>query len=161
MSTQVFGNGLYKPFHKEEGRSCRLGGGRVSGLWGPVVTDLQRGEVVCAQCGLVVAESAVDTGPEWRVVNEREQRQVRAAPLKLVVKTDMAVKPEHGVRWRRLAKLHRNTLHSRERRLVEIGAELKRIRECAGLPHSVMKEAEALVKKYFEVMGAFRLRWWP
>jgi transcription initiation factor TFIIIB Brf1 subunit/transcription initiation factor TFIIB len=54
--------------------------------------------VVCAQCGLVVAESAVDTGPEWRVFDEREKkRRVRAAPLKLVVKTDMAVKPEHGV----------------------------------------------------------------
>jgi transcription initiation factor TFIIIB Brf1 subunit/transcription initiation factor TFIIB len=50
---------------------------------------------VCAQCGLVVAESAVDTGPEWRVF-EKEKR-VRTAPLKLVVKTDMAVRPEHGV----------------------------------------------------------------
>jgi transcription initiation factor TFIIB len=70
---------------------------------GPLVTDLQRGEVVCAQCGLVVAE-AVDTGPEWRVFDEREKRRVRTAPLKLVVKTDMAVKPEHGARWRRLAK---------------------------------------------------------
>jgi transcription initiation factor TFIIIB Brf1 subunit/transcription initiation factor TFIIB len=46
---------------------------------------------------LVVAESAVDTGPEWRVFDEREKkRRVRTAPLKLVVKTDMAVKPEHG-----------------------------------------------------------------
>jgi transcription initiation factor TFIIIB Brf1 subunit/transcription initiation factor TFIIB len=51
---------------------------------------------VCAQCGLVVVESAVDTGPEWRVFDEREKRRVRTAPLKLVVKTDMAVKPEHG-----------------------------------------------------------------
>jgi transcription initiation factor TFIIB len=52
---------------------------------GPVVTDLQRGEVVCAQCGLVVAESTVDTGPEWRVFDEWEKRRVRAAPLKLVI----------------------------------------------------------------------------
>ena len=86
---------------------------------GPLVTDLQRGEVVCAQCGLVVAESAVDTGPEWRVFDEREKRRVRTAPLKLVVKTDMAVKPEHGVRWRRLARFHRDTLHGYERRLVK------------------------------------------
>jgi uncharacterized Zn finger protein (UPF0148 family) len=65
---------------------------------GLLVTDMQRGEVVCAQCGLVVAESTVDVGPEWRVFNEREKRRVRAAPLKLVVKTDMAVRPEHGAR---------------------------------------------------------------
>jgi transcription initiation factor TFIIB len=122
---------------------------------GPLVNDLQRGEVVCAQCGLVVAESAVDTGPEWRVFEEREKRRVRTAPLRLVVKTDMAVKPEHGARWRRLAKFHRETLHGYERRLSVIGAELKRVRECVGLPQHVMEEAEALVKKYFEVVAGF------
>ena len=120
---------------------------------GPLVTDRERGETVCAQCGLVVAEAAVDVGPEWRVF-EKEKR-VRTAPLKLVVKTDMAVKPEHGVQWRRLAKFHRETLHGRERRLAKIGAELKRIRECAGLPQHVMEEAEALVKRYFEVVAGF------
>jgi transcription initiation factor TFIIIB Brf1 subunit/transcription initiation factor TFIIB len=67
----------------------------------------------------------------------------------------MAVKPEHGTRWRRLAKFHRETLHGYERRLAKIGAELKRIRECAGLPQSVVEEAEALVKKYFEVVAGF------
>jgi transcription initiation factor TFIIB len=122
---------------------------------GPLVTDLQRGEVICAQCGLVVAEAAVDTGPEWRVFNEGERRRIRAAPLKLVVKTDMAVKPEHGARWRRLARFHRETLHGYERRLVKIGAELKRIRECAGLPQRVAEEAESLVKRYFEVVAGF------
>jgi transcription initiation factor TFIIIB Brf1 subunit/transcription initiation factor TFIIB len=104
---------------------------------------------------LVVVESAVDTGPERRVFNEREKRRVRTAPLKLVVKTDMAVKPEHGVQWRRLARFHRETLHGRERRLAKIGAELKRIRECAGLPQSVVEEAEALVKKYFDLVAGF------
>jgi len=73
----------------------------------------------------------------------------------LVVKTDMAVKAEHGARWRRLARFHRETLHGRERRLAKIRAELKRIRECVGLPQSVAEEAEALVKKYFDVVGGF------
>ncbi len=67
----------------------------------------------------------------------------------------MAVKHEHGARWRRLAKFHRETLHGYERRLVKIGAKLKRIRECAGLPQSVVEEAESLVKKYFEVVAGF------
>jgi transcription initiation factor TFIIIB Brf1 subunit/transcription initiation factor TFIIB len=102
-----------------------------------------------------VAESTVDVGPEWRVFDEWEKRRVRTAPLKLVVKTDMAVKPEHGVRWRRLARFHRETLHGYERRLAKIGAELKRIRECAGLPQNVVEEAESLVKKYFEVVAGF------
>jgi transcription initiation factor TFIIB len=126
---------------------------RCPSCGGPLVTDLQRGEVMCAQCGLVVAESAVDTGPEWRVF-EKEKR-VRSAPLKLVVKTDMAVRPEHGVQWRRLAKFHRETLHGHERRLAAIGGELKRVRECAGLPQRVVEEAEALVKRFFEVVAGF------
>jgi transcription initiation factor TFIIIB Brf1 subunit/transcription initiation factor TFIIB len=97
---------------------------------GPLATDRERGETVCAQCGLVVAEAAVDMGPEWRTFNK--EKRVRTAPLRLVVETDMVVKAEHGARWRRLAKFHRETLHSYERRLSAIGGELKRVRECAG-----------------------------
>jgi transcription initiation factor TFIIB len=119
---------------------------------GPLVNDRERGEVVCAQCGLVVAET-VDTGPEWRSFDK--EKRVRTAPLKLVIKTDMAVKAEHGARWRRLARFHRETLHGRERRLVKIGGELRRIRECAGLPQHVMEEAEALVKRYFDLVAGF------
>jgi transcription initiation factor TFIIB len=111
------------------------------------------GEVVCAQCGLVVAESTVDTGPEWRSFDK--EKRVRTAPLKFVVKTDMAVRPEHGARWRRLARLHRDTLHGFERRLAKIGGELKRVRGCAGLPQYVMEEAEALVKRYFDLVVGF------
>jgi transcription initiation factor TFIIB len=102
---------------------------------------------------LVVAEAAVDTGPEWRSFDK--EKRVRTAPLKLVVKTDLGVKPEHGGRWRRLAKFHRETLHGYERRLSAIGGEIRRIRECAGLPQHVAEEAEALVKRYFEVVAGF------
>jgi len=109
--------------------------------------------VVCAQCGLVVAEAMVDTGPEWRVF-EKEKR-VRTAPLRLVVKTDMAVKAEHGVQWRRLARFHRETLHGFERRLAKIGGEIRRVKECAGLPQSVVEAAESLVKRFFEVVAGF------
>jgi transcription initiation factor TFIIB len=120
---------------------------------GPLVTDLQRGEVVCAQCGLVVSEAAVDTGPEWRSFDK--EKRVRTAPLRLVVKTDMAVKAEHGVQWRRLARFHRETLHGRERRLAKIGGEIRRVRECVGLPQHVAEEAELLVKRYFKTVAGF------
>jgi transcription initiation factor TFIIIB Brf1 subunit/transcription initiation factor TFIIB len=67
----------------------------------------------------------------------------------------MAVKPEHGARWRMLAKFHRETMHGYERRLAKIGAELKRVKECVGLPQHVMEEAELLVKRYFEIVAGF------
>jgi transcription initiation factor TFIIIB Brf1 subunit/transcription initiation factor TFIIB len=92
-------------------------------------------------------------GPEWRSFDK--VKRVRTAPLKLVAKTDMAVRPEHGVQWRRLAKFHRETLHGRERRLVKIGGEIRRIRECAGLPQRMAEEAEALVKRYFDLVAGF------
>ena len=92
-------------------------------------------------------------GPEWRSFDN--EKSVRAAPLKLVVKTEMVVKAEHGARWRRLAKFHRETMHGFERRLAAIGGELRRIRECAGLPQHVMEKAEALVKRYFETVAGF------
>jgi transcription initiation factor TFIIB len=120
---------------------------------GLLITDYERGEVVCMQCGLVVAEAVVDAGPEWRAF-EKEER-ARAAPLKLVVKTDMAVEAEHGVQWLRLAKFHRDILHGYERRLVIIGGEIRRVKECVGLPQSVAEEAESLVKKYFEAVSGF------
>jgi transcription initiation factor TFIIIB Brf1 subunit/transcription initiation factor TFIIB len=39
--------------------------------------------------------------------------------------------------------------------LVKIGAELRRVKECVGLPQSVVEEAESLVKRYFEVVAGF------
>jgi transcription initiation factor TFIIB len=125
---------------------------RCPACGGPLVDDKERGEVVCAQCGLVVAESTVDTGPEWRVYKPEDVKRVRAAPLKLVVKTDMAVKPEHGERWLRLARLYKEALHSREVKLASIKAELRRIKECAGLPHHVAEAAEELAKRHMAVL---------
>jgi transcription initiation factor TFIIB len=123
---------------------------------GPLITDPERGEVVCTQCGLVVAEYAVDMGPEWRAYNERDkEKRERTAPLKLVIKTDMAVRPEHGAQWRKLAKFHKETLHSPEWRMAEIGAELRRVKECVGLPQSVVEEAEALLKKHLRVVKGY------
>ena len=85
-----------------------------------------------------------------------KEKRVRTAPLRLVVKTDMAVKPERGARWRMLAKFHRETLHGYERRLAKIGAELKRVKECAGLPQHVAEEAESLLKRFFDVVGSLQ-----
>jgi len=57
----------------------------------------QRGEVVCTQCGLVV-DGVVDTGPEWRIYVASQLVRIRAAPLRLVGRTEMGVKVEHDPR---------------------------------------------------------------
>ncbi|MFB6138671.1 MAG: transcription initiation factor IIB family protein, partial [Halobacteriaceae archaeon] len=42
---------------------------------GQLVADEERGETVCADCGLVVEENEIDRGPEWRAFDSREKDQ--------------------------------------------------------------------------------------
>ena len=47
-----------------------------------LITDDERGETVCADCGLVVDEDSIDRGPEWRAFDsaERDQKSRVGAP---------------------------------------------------------------------------------
>jgi len=108
---------------------------------------------VCTQCGLVV-ENVADTGPEWRAYDASQLVRIRAAPLRLVSRTEIGVGMEHGPRWLALASFHRDALHGREARLAAIGAEIGRVRECAGAPHRVAEAAMALVRRHiYELEG--------
>ncbi|KUO88495.1 MAG: hypothetical protein AT715_01185 [Thermoproteus sp. JCHS_4] len=59
----------------------------------------------------------VDTGPERRVCGASQLARIRAAPLRLVNKTEIGVRMEHGPRWLALAGFDRDTLSWREVRL--------------------------------------------
>ncbi len=74
----------------------------------------------------------VDTGPERRACGASQLARIRAAPLRLVSRTEIGVKAEHGPRWLALAGFDRDALNWREVRLAAIGAEVSRIRECVG-----------------------------
>ncbi len=39
-----------------------------------VVSSADRGEVVCEDCGLVLDETNIDRGPEWRAFNHSERQ---------------------------------------------------------------------------------------
>jgi len=65
-----------------------------------------------------------------------------------VNKTEIGVKAEHGTRWLALAGFNRDTLHGKEARLASIGAEIGRVRECAGAPHRAAEAAMALVRRH-------------
>jgi transcription initiation factor TFIIIB Brf1 subunit/transcription initiation factor TFIIB len=61
---------------------------------------------------------------------------------------------EHGPRWLALAGFYRDTLNWREMRLAAIGAEISRVRECAGAPHRAAEAALALVRRHiYELEG--------
>jgi transcription initiation factor TFIIIB Brf1 subunit/transcription initiation factor TFIIB len=65
-----------------------------------------------------------------------------------VGKTEIGVKAGHGPRWLALAGFDRDALNWREMRLAAIGAEMSRVRECAGAPHRVAEAALALVRRH-------------
>ena len=74
--------------------------------------------------------------------------RIRAAPLRLVSRTEIGVEMEHGPRWLALAGFYRDALHGKEARLASIGVEVSRVRECAGAPHRVAEAALALVRRH-------------
>ena len=46
-----------------------------------VVSDSKHAELYCADCGMVIAENLVDTGPEWRAFDaEQASRRTRTGP---------------------------------------------------------------------------------
>ena len=47
-----------------------------------VVRDNEKGELICAKCGLVLSDHRIDTGPEWRAFtsDERDTRSRTGAP---------------------------------------------------------------------------------
>ncbi len=51
--------------------------------------DSQRGEIVCGNCGLVVEDSWIDRGPEWRAYNkEQHDNRVRTGSPKNLLQYD-------------------------------------------------------------------------
>src|SRR5580658_7450808 len=49
--------------------------------------DYERGEIVCDECGLVLEESMIDQGPDWRAFDaeQGEKRARTGAPTTLTI----------------------------------------------------------------------------
>lgn len=46
-----------------------------------IITDPKHAELYCANCGVIIAENLVDTGPEWRSYNEEQAaKKIRTGP---------------------------------------------------------------------------------
>ncbi|MBI5158871.1 transcription initiation factor IIB [Candidatus Micrarchaeota archaeon] len=128
--------------------------------------DYERGEVVCNDCGLIVAENIADAGPEWRAF-DAEQKAKRArggAPIKymrpnkgLVTEIDQYNRDIRGAkisskkqaqlfrmrRWHKRASI----ASSMERNLAIALSELDRIASYLGLPENIRESAALLYRK--------------
>ena len=129
-----------------------------------IVSDRQTGERVCASCGLVVTETVMDTGPEYRVFNLQENDRRRTGTgysysiydkgLSTVIKGD---KDASGKRLdyetqRRMKRLQRQDNRSKvnethARNLSIAMAELDRLSSDLHLSQNVKENAALIYRK--------------
>jgi len=152
-------NKLYQDPQTDTGSNCpHCGGTRI-------VSDRQTGEMICANCGLVVTDTIMDTGPEYRVFNLQEANDRRRTGtgysmsiydkgLSTVIKGD---KDASGKRLdyetqRRMRRLQRQDNRSKvnethARNLSIAMAELDRMASELHLPQNVKENAALIYRK--------------
>ncbi len=131
-----------------------------------LVRDYERGELVCMDCGLVIDDSYIDQGPEWRAFDS-EQMDSRArtgAPMTYTIhdkglSTEISWKNKDSygktIPTRSRAQLYRlrkwqkriRVSNSSERNLSQALQELERMASNLGLPSDVRETAAVIYRK--------------
>ena len=115
-------------------------------------TDSERAEICCKRCGLVVEDSLIDMGPEWRAFDheQRDKRTRVGAPMTntihdkgLSTVIDWKNKDGQGRKWQRKIRVS----GSGERNLAFALSEIDRNSSNLGLPRSVREDASVIYKK--------------
>ncbi|MCD6558439.1 transcription initiation factor IIB [Thermococci archaeon] len=131
-----------------------------------LIYDPERGEIVCAKCGYVVAQNIVDSGPEWRAfdADQRARRGRVGAPVTYTIHDkglstmiDWRNKDIHGhdissttrAQMYRLRKWQRRIRVSdaAERNLAFALSELDRMASQLQLPRNLKEMAAVLYRK--------------
>ncbi len=131
-----------------------------------LIRDYERGEIICADCGLIIAENIEDQGPEWRAFDaEQKEKKARGgAPIKymrpnkgLVTEIDQynrdirggKISPKKQAQLYRMRKWHKraSVSTSMERNLIIALTELDRVASSLGLPENIKESAALLYRK--------------
>jgi len=134
-----------------------------------LIRDYKRGEFICQDCGLVIEETYIDSGPEWRAFDS-EQKEKRArvgAPITYTIHDkglstiiDWCNKDYYGKsisirnraqlfrlrKWQRRIRISNAT----ERNLAFALSELDRLASALGLPKSIRETASVIYRKAVE-----------
>ncbi len=125
---------------------------------GRLVIDESHGEVCCDQCGLVVAENLIDSGPDWRsFAGDARSNAERASPLTPMQhdygfgsvmwgRTDAhgkSVQPSNLPQLKRMQKWDRRSKFKRgtERNLATALSEIRRMATSTDAPRTVQESA--------------------
>jgi transcription initiation factor TFIIB len=131
-----------------------------------LIRDYERGEIICANCGLVISENIADMGPEWRAFDaeQKKERTRGGAPIRymrpnkgLITEIDqynrdirgVKISPKKQAQLYRMRKWHKRVsiATSVERNLAIALAELERVASALGLPDSIKESAALLYRK--------------
>jgi transcription initiation factor TFIIB len=131
-----------------------------------LIRDYRRGEFICQDCGLVIEETYIDSGPEWRAFDseQKEKRSRVGAPVTYTIHDkglstiiDWSNKDYYGKsisirnraqlfrlrKWQRRIRISNAT----ERNLAFALSELDRMASALGLPKSVREIAAVVYRK--------------
>jgi transcription initiation factor TFIIB len=133
---------------------------------GDLVVDDERGETVCADCGLVVETDEIDRGPEWRAFDaaEKDEKSRVGAPTTnmmhdkgLSTNIDWRDQDAYGnslssnqrQKMQRLRKWNERfrTRDSKERNLKQALGEIDRMASALGLPENVRETASVIYRR--------------
>jgi len=131
--------------------------------------DYDRGELICDECGLVIDETYIDQGPDWRSFDMKEEGdKSRAGPPMSEMMHDKGLSTNISVSDRdsygksipsknraqiyRLRKWQRRIRVSsaKERSLVSALKEINRIASTMGLPRNIMESAARIYREAVE-----------
>lgn len=131
-----------------------------------VIRDDDKGEIICARCGLVLSDHRIDSGPEWRAFtsDERDSRSRTGAPESLGIHDkglstildwrDRDGKgglfsPKQRAQIFRLRKLQiRTRVHSSlDRNLAQAMTEIDRLSSQLGLSPALKEHAARMYRK--------------
>ncbi|NIP66838.1 transcription initiation factor IIB [Candidatus Bathyarchaeota archaeon] len=133
-----------------------------------IVHDRETGELVCGECGVVIAEDMLSKGPEWRAFTpEEKQAKSRAgAPtdysrydkgLPTTIRVDRdafgrPLSPKVRRQMWRLRKWHiRSQMHaSKSRNLMHAMNELERLSDKLHIPSALRKRAALIYRRALE-----------
>jgi len=131
-----------------------------------VVASADRGEIVCEDCGLVIEDTNIDRGPEWRAFNhsERQSKSRVGAPTTqtmhdkgLTTQIDWKNKDAYGrsLSSEKRSQMHRlrkwqeriRTKDAGERNLQFALSETDRMASALGVPRSVREVASVIYRR--------------
>ncbi len=131
-----------------------------------LIRDYERGELICNKCGLVIDDSYIDQGPEWRAFDseQSDSRSRAGSPMTYTIhdkglSTDISWKNKDSygksIPTRNRAQLYRlrkwqkriKVSNAAERNLSQALQELERMASNLSIPNDVRESAAVIYRK--------------